>query len=121
MTKKYIRGLVTVNDVEENKVEEIAKSIRENGWQGAPIIYAGETLITGSHRYAALDKLYNDADFEDEHGVFENENVMFDAEEIIEAYLKENEMDFDEIDFSYLGEVFEGTEVDRWKSEIAEW
>lgn len=52
-----ILGFEKVNDIEPEKVLEIASSIRENGWRGAPILTYGNTLITGSHRLAALDIL----------------------------------------------------------------
>jgi len=46
-----------VNDVDADKVEALAVSMRENGWQGRPLAgletNGGNYLFTGSHRLAA--------------------------------------------------------------------
>lgn len=41
------------------KVAELADALRANGWQGAPIVVAGEQAVTGSHRIAAATRLWN--------------------------------------------------------------
>lgn len=41
------------------KVAELAASMKTNGWQGAPIVAAGEQALTGSHRIAAVSHLWN--------------------------------------------------------------
>lgn len=46
---------------DQAKVDRIAKSIEENGWQGAPMVTDGELLLTGVHRYAALCQIDREA------------------------------------------------------------
>lgn len=105
-----------INDTEEEKVNEIAESIKANGWQGCPILTHGNTLITGSHRLDALRKLY-----EEEYDISDME-VAVDVSDIIDEKI-ENGMDpayiFGNLD--NIGEIFEGTWVEEYKSEIAEW
>lgn len=38
---------------DEAKLAELIASMRQNGWQGAPLVADGENLITGAHRYVA--------------------------------------------------------------------
>lgn len=110
-----ISSLPTVNEVDKNKVEEIKKSIVANGWQGAPILYTNLGLVTGSHRLAALQEIEETG--EDDDVLFEN--IAEDVTDIVNDYCEKNDMTWDELDFSYLREIFTGTWVEEY--EIREW
>lgn len=116
-TYEEIKSLPLVNDVDAEKVEEIKKSIMENGWQGAPILYTNLGLVTGSHRLAALKEI---DDYEDDDDVL-FEDVAEDVTDIINDYCEKNDMTWDELDFSSLREIFTGTWVEEYKDEIREW
>lgn len=112
-----ISSLPTVNEVDQNKVEEIKESILANGWQGAPILYTNLGLVTGSHRFAALREIEESG--EDDDVLFEN--IAEDVTDIINEYCEKNDMTWEDLDFSYLREIFAGTWVDEYKDEIREW
>ena len=78
MTYNRISRFAPINDVDNDKVKEIAESITANGYVGCPILVFGESLLTGSHRKAALDLL--DAEGYDVAGL----DVAEDVTEIIE-------------------------------------
>lgn len=99
-----------VNEVDEPIVNEIAKSIKENGWNGMPILTYGNCLITGSHRKAALIKLYN----EDFDLGFE---CAVDVSDLLEEFSEEEIFTHRDA----LGYLFEGTWVEEYKDEIEEW
>ena len=111
-----ISSLPTVNEVDQNKVEEIKKSIVANGWQGAPILYTNLGLVTGSHRLAALQGIEEAG--EDDDVLFEN--IAEDVTDIINDYCEKNDMTWEDLDFSYLREIFAGTWVEEYKDEL-EW
>ena len=110
-----ISSLPLVNDVDGNKVSEIKKSILKNGWKGAPILYTNMGLVTGSHRLAALREIEETED--DDDVLFED--VAEDVTDIVNDYCEKNDMTWDELDFSYLREIFAGTWVEEY--EIREW
>lgn len=110
-----IKSLPMVNDVDEEKVEEIKNSILTNGWKGCPILYTDLGLVTGSHRLAALQSIEETED--DDDVLFEN--IAEDVTDIINDYCEKNDMTWDEIDFSYLRDIFKGTWVEEY--EIREW
>lgn len=110
-----ISSLPTVNEVDQNKVEEIKKTIVANGWQGAPILYTNLGLVTGSHRLAALQEIEETG--EDDDVLFEN--IAEDVTDIINDYCEKNDMTWEDLDFSYLREIFAGTWVEEY--EIREW
>lgn len=116
MTYEEIKGFAKVNSTESDKVDELASSIRENGYVGAPILVAAASgiLITGSHRLAALDKLSEEQNVDDM-------DVAEDVQDLIDAWCEENESGIDDIDFSNLSRVFAGTWVEQYKDEIEEW
>lgn len=114
-TYEDIKCLPLVNDVNHDKVEEIKESILKNGWQGAPILYTNMGLVTGSHRLAALQEIEESG--EDDDVLFEN--VAEDVTDIVNDYCEKNDMTWDELDFSYLREIFTGTWVEEY--EIREW
>lgn len=110
-----ISSLPLVNDVDEKKVSEIKKSILANGWQGAPILYTNLGLVTGSHRLAALQEIEEEED--DDDVLFED--IAEDVTDIVNDYCEKNNMTWEDLDFSYLREIFAGTWVEEY--EIREW
>lgn len=114
-----IKSFYTVNDTRAEQVEAIAQSIKENGWQGAPILTYGDyRLITGSHRLEALEALYDDEEVG--NGLF-SADIAEDVTDLVDAYLAKNDIDFDDIDFADLGGIFAGTWVEEYANEIEEW
>ncbi|UED70717.1 ParB N-terminal domain-containing protein [Brevibacillus sp. HD3.3A] len=122
-----IKNYAGINPVEETKVQELVASMLENGWQGAPILYVEDTgLVTGSHRLEALkrlEKMYDNADEETQSRIDEilSAQIALDVTEIINSFCEENACSYDEIDFSSLRSIFEGTEVEQYAAELAEW
>lgn len=59
MQASEIMMFEAINPVDQTHVDEIAESIRENGWIGAPILVIAShgMLVTGSHRLAALRQI----------------------------------------------------------------
>lgn len=115
-----------INDVDNDKVDRIVSSILSNGWQGAPILYHESIgLITGSHRSVALERIfemYDNDELTDEQMEIVEEidyigDYAYDVTDIVDRYLDAG----NDIQFDYLSPVFEGTEIERWKDEIAEW
>lgn len=111
-----ISSLPTVNEVGQNKVEEIKESILANGWQGAPILYTNLGLVTGSHRLAALQEIEESGE---DDVLFEN--IAEDVTDIINDYCESHDTYWDELDFGNLGAIFAGTWVEEYKDEIREW
>lgn len=116
-TYEDIKSLPAINDVDNDKVEEIKESIMENGWQGAPILYTNLGLVTGSHRLAALREIEETED--DDDVLFED--IAEDVTDIVNDYCEKNDMSWDELDFSNLREIFSGTWVEQYRDELKEW
>lgn len=119
MTLEKIINYELINEIDEEKVNKIAESIKNNGYIGCPILVTEMGLITGSHRLAALIKLYRecdefDSDIECAEDVTELVNDAFARFEEENGYTAEME-------FDNLGWIFEGTWVEKYKSEIEEW
>lgn len=129
MMKRFdevFNGMIMVNDIDEEKVNDLVESMKD-GWKGMPILYHEEQgqLITGSHRMAALNKIDEMVceDFDKWNPVFEkvlNTPCFLEVSEEIEAYCEANECTIDDIDFSSLSEVFEGTNIEKYAAEM-EW
>lgn len=120
MTAMDIISYRPINETDAEHVEEIKRSIMENGWQGAPILVS-ETygmLITGSHRLAALKDICDtDWDFDmDSLG-----DVAEPVDDIIAAWCEENDCTIGDLPYDWLSQVFEGTWVEEYKDEIIEW
>jgi len=91
------RILIPINDVDMEKVNTIAQSIRENGWNDRPLLAIGNEedacLITGSHRLKAcqildidvpVELIYADYfDWYDKGLRLDNEGARF---ELLEEY-----------------------------------
>lgn len=121
-------GFEGINDVDEKKVQALVENMLNYGWQGAPILYHSSIgLITGSHRMAALDKIeemYDNDELTEEQSrmaekIDNEQDYALDVTEIVDEWMEENpEQGFE---FDSIGMIFEGTEVEEWKNEIAEW
>ena len=126
-TYSSIQCLPAINSVDQAKVNELVASMLTNGWQGAPILYTAHGLVTGSHRKAALDSIDRAWDtLSDEQKniastLLGSADIALNVTEIIETYCEENGLDWDDIDFGGIGQIFAGTEVEQYKDEIVEW
>lgn len=86
-----------LNKVDKEKVNEIKKSIIENGWKGQ-IFYCNLGLLTGSHRIQALRELQEDYDIE------------FDAIDLtneVNEYCENNDCSYGDIDFDEINDMNE--------------
>ncbi|MFT3952801.1 MAG: ParB/RepB/Spo0J family partition protein [Oscillospiraceae bacterium] len=117
LTLSDICDVDSINNVDMEKVAQIAESIRENGWQGAPIlVHTGiNQLVTGSHRLAALKLLA-----EDDSSVYDMD-VAVDVSEIVDEALEREGYSYGDIDYSEIGWLFENSEIEAFKDEICEW
>jgi hypothetical protein len=69
------------------KALDLAASIEDRGWQGAPLVVDGDQLLTGTHRYAACQVL---GLLDDEIPTVEIAEVFAAAGLDLEAELAEN-------------------------------
>lgn len=118
MTFDQISYMEGINEVDEDRVNELAGSIKENGWVGCPILIYNDMLLTGSHRLAALKKLA-----EDGYDVF-GFDVAEDVTDIVESHITEREEEegwAPDIDYGNIGWLLEGSWVEEYKDEITEW
>ena len=101
------------------------ESMLENGWVGAPILVYGNDLMTGSHRFEALQRIsdmVNDGEIE-EAAVLE-QDVAEDVTEIIEEKIAQYEEEngwVPDIDYNDIGWMLEGSWVEEYSEEITEW
>ena len=112
-----ISSLPKVNEVNPDKVEKIKKSILNNGWKGAPILYTDMGLVTGSHRLTALQEIEKYE--EDDDVLFDD--IAEDVTDIVDEYCGSHDTYWDELDFANLQDIFAGTRVEEYKDEIEEW
>lgn len=120
MTYTEISCFAPINNTDATRVEEIAESIKKNGWVGAPILVSESLgqLITGSHRLAAIQSVIeNDWDFDaDDLG-----DIAEDIDGIINAYCEENDCTIDQLPYDNLSLVFAGTWVEEYAAGMVEW
>lgn len=123
-----IKGKGGINAVDQEKVEELKKSILENGWQGCPILIYGDELLTGSHRLEALKQLADyegDEDIEDKiYDILNDNNIAEEVDDIIDEKIEEYKKDNDDwptIEYDSIGKWLEGSWVEEFKDEIKEW
>lgn len=132
MTFDEIRGYEPINCTDDNKVKSLVESIKKNGWNGCPILVSEhmESLVTGSHRFEALDTICRDLwladEYEENHGndIEEEVEVAENVDDIIEEYLDKNDLSWDEFDalpFDNLHLIFKGTWVEDYKNQLEEW
>jgi hypothetical protein len=117
MRFREIEYFEPINEVDENKVNEIATSIKANGFIGCPILTYGDTLMTGSHRLTALLKV---AETEDISEMIVAEDVTEIVDEAIRNFEEQNGYTPD-VRLDDIGWIFKGTWVEEYKSEIEEW
>lgn len=135
LTYQDIQCLSEINETETDKVESLIASMLENGWQGAPILVIdGFGLLTGSHRMAALKTIANrdgNGEYDDDddlstrvYELLNETDLALDVTDLVNdafaAYEEENG-ETPDLEFDSIGWMFEGTEVEEWKNEIAEW
>ena len=125
MSFREIEYFAQINEVDQNKVNEIKESIKANGFIGCPILVCGESLITGSHRLTALKQLaeQEDNDEIDYIGV-RDLIVAADVTEIVDEAIRKFEEEngyTPDIQYDNIGWLFEGTWVEEYKDEIEEW
>lgn len=123
MRKQYkfddIKDLEPINNIEHEKAAKLINSLLENGWLGCPILIHDRELLTGSHRLIALKNIA----ITDPDANVLKEYVALDVTDIVNdriSELSDDEFDYD-IDYSNLGPLFEGTEIEKFKDEIKEW
>lgn len=120
MKFEEIECMALINDVDPEKVNEIAESIKKNGFIGCPILVYNDMLLTGSHRLAALEQLAD----EDYESVMDLGDVAEDVTDIVEAnyaeFTEENGYERD-IDYSQIGWLLKGSWVEEYADEICEW
>lgn len=119
MKYEMISGYAPINEVGDAKVAELAESMRDNGWVGAPILCCNCGLITGSHRLAALQLLESDDDGPwDLYGW----DVAEDVTDEVNAYCEKTGDGYEGIlKLDELSVVFGGTRIEQYKDQIAEW
>lgn len=123
LTALDILNCAPVNPTDKNHVEELAKDIAENGWNGPPVLahVAAEQLITGSHRHDALKYLWDEElwDYTDMNALG---YIGISVDDIVDEYCKENDCILDwEFPFDWLHKVFAGTWVEPYVKDSSEW
>lgn len=116
----HIQCYAPINDTDETRVKELVESMLTNGWTGCPILVLGESLLTGSHRLAALHWI---AEEHPEAKVLE-QDVAEDVTDIVNARLLAHEAEYGyipDIDYSSIGWLLEGSWVEAYSDEIVEW
>ena len=119
MRYDQIQCYAPVNGVDAAKVAELAESMLAHGWVGCPILVVGESLLTGSHRLAALRKI---AEEHPEAHVL-RQDVAEDVTEIVGAKMAEFEDAngyMPDIEYDHIGWLLEGSWAEAYKDEIAE-
>lgn len=120
-----IRCYPLINEVDPDKVSSLAQSMLANGWQGAPILVYGESLLTGSHRLAALRQIANDIDTCDADVL--HQDVAEDVTDIVIAAIERRAEGLGvepydvSIDYDNIGWILEGTVYEMYKNDIREW
>lgn len=120
MTYDQIAYLAPINDIDNSKVRALVESMLQHGWVGCPILIYGDSLLTGSHRLAALQLLA--AEYEDAEVL--SQDVAADVTDIIEERLAKFEADngyTPDIEYDNIGWLLEGTWVEDYRDEIVEW
>ncbi|MDU6347593.1 MAG: ParB N-terminal domain-containing protein [Clostridium sp.] len=117
LTLSEILTIDMINAVDEEKVNDLMESIRVKGYVGAPLfVHAGiNQLVTGSHRLEALKRLA-----EENEDLYDTE-VAIDVSEMVDEALTRDGRTYAEIDYSDIGWMFEGTELEQFESETEEW
>lgn len=126
MTYNDIACYALINDVDTDKVNDLADSMIENGWVGCPILVYGEELLTGSHRLAALrevERRYLTGEIDEVPEVLTCD-IAEDVTEIVEENIAKAEEEngyAPEIEYDNLGWMLEGSWVEEYKGDMEEW
>ena len=121
MTYTDIMQYIPVNDTDAAHVREIADSIKANGWIGMPILVCnafGGSLVTGSHRLAAL-RLLASEDWDFDPDILGD--IAEDVSGEVEKWCIDEDEDFDHFPHDNLSAVFCGSWVEQYKDELIEW
>lgn len=125
MSFREIEYFAQINEVDQNKVDEIKESIKANGYVGCPILVYGESLLTGSHRLTALQQLAEQEDNDEIDYIGVRDMIVADdVTEIVENALRKFEEENGyarDIEFDNIGWLLEGTWVEKYRDEIEEW
>ena len=125
MSFREIEYFAPINEVDQNKVNEIKESIKANGFKGCPILICGESLITGSHRLTALQQLAEQEDNDEIDFIGVRDMIVAeDVTEIVDTAIRNFEEEngyTPDIRLDDIGWLFEGTWVEEYKDEIEEW
>lgn len=119
MTYMQISCYATPNSTDRKHVDEIAQSILQHGWDGAPILVDSVQgiCLTGSHRMAALQHLADDTDMD-----VDDMTVALDVHDILEDWYDSQDPDaVDELPLDNLRTIFAGTEIEEYKDQLPEW
>ena len=120
MRYDHISHYTPLNAVSPDKVAALVESMLERGWVGCPILIYGESLIPGSHGFAALQQIAH----EHPDAAVLPQDIAEDVPDIIEARLSEYESEhgyIPDIEYDHIGWLFEGTWVERYKDSLPEW
>ena len=120
MRYDHISHYTPLNKVSPDKVATLVESMLEHGWIGCPILIYGDSLITGSHRLAALHQIAH------EHPDAEvlTQEIAEDVTDIIEGRLAAFQAEhgyIPDIEYDHIGWLFEGTWVEAYKASLPEW
>ena len=120
MRYDHISHYSPINAVRPDKVAQLVESMLKRGWIGCPILIYGDSLITGSHRLAALHQIAHElTDAE-----VLTKDIAEDVTDIIEARLAEFQAEhgyIPDIEYDHIGWLFEGTWVEAYKASLPEW
>ena len=119
MTYMQISCYAPPNSTDREHVDEIAQSILQHGWDGAPILVDSVQgiCLTGSHRMAALQHLADDTDMD-----VDDMTVALDVHDILEDWYDSQDPDaVDELPLDNLRTIFAGTEIEEYKDQLPEW
>jgi len=125
MTYTDISCMTLINEIDTDKRDALVASMLKDGWVGCPILVNGDTLLTGSHRLAALhciNDMVTSGEIDDAPVLYAE--VAADVSEIVDErysrFAEENGYERD-IDYSDIGWLLEGSWVEEYKDEIIEW
>ena len=116
-----ISHYIPVNKVDPAHVRELADNIKANGWQGMPILVCNArdgSLVTGSHRLAALHLLKEE---NWDMNLDALGDIAEDVTEYVDRWCESEDETFDRFPHDDLRRVFKDTWVERYADELEEW
>jgi len=115
----YFTGMVVINPIDNKKVEKIKESLIKNGFDSKnPILIyddlGDEKLITGSHRMKAIKELSEEG--------YDIDIPIIDVSNEVDNFFEKNNSGWEDIDYSNLRHIFEGTPIEKYKGYLeSEW